>query len=87
MKYIHEAIKRLQPGIPILALHGGMPQLRRVEVYNQFVVKQRACLFATDIAARGLGKFLLCKNITTKKLILKRPKNVVTADGVFDNSL
>lgn len=49
-------MRHLQPGIPILALHGGMPQLRRVEVYNQFMVKQRVCLIATDIAARGLGK-------------------------------
>lgn len=54
VRYIHEAMKRLQPGIPVLGLHGGMPQFRRVEVYNQFVAKQRACLFATDIASRGL---------------------------------
>ena len=55
VKYIHEAMRHLKPGIPIFALHGGMPQLRRVEVYNQFMWKQRVCLFATDIAARGLG--------------------------------
>lgn len=57
VKYVHEALRHLQPGIPILALHGGMPQLRRVEVYNQFMWKQRVCLFATDIASRGLGEF------------------------------
>jgi len=61
---MHEAIKRLHPGLPVLALHGGMPQLRRVETYNQFVVKQRACLFATDIAARGLGRVLLSDRVT-----------------------
>lgn len=54
VKYVHEAMRHLQPGIPIFALHGGMPQLRRVEVYNQFMCKERVCLFATDIAARGL---------------------------------
>ncbi|KAL4232674.1 ATP-dependent RNA helicase [Mactra antiquata] len=54
VKYVHEALGLLQPGIPVLALHGGMPQLRRVEVYNKFMVKQRVCLIATDIAARGL---------------------------------
>ncbi|WAR08060.1 DDX10-like protein [Mya arenaria] len=54
VKYVYEAMRRLRPGIPVMALHGGLPQLRRVEAYNQFVNKQRACLFATDIAARGL---------------------------------
>ena len=39
----------------MLALHGGMPQLKRVAAYNQFIWKQNAVLFATDIAARGLG--------------------------------
>ena len=56
VKYIFEAFKKLQPGIPVLALHGGMPQLKRVAAYNQFIWKQTAVLFATDIAARGLGK-------------------------------
>jgi len=55
VKYVYEAMRRLRPGVPVMALHGGMPQLRRVETYNQFVNKQRAVLFATDIAARGLG--------------------------------
>ena len=56
MKYVFEAFKRLHPGITVLALHGGMPQLKRVAAYNQFIWKQTAVLFATDIAARGLGK-------------------------------
>jgi hypothetical protein len=30
--------------------------MRRMEVYNEFVRKRAAVLFATDIAARGLGK-------------------------------
>jgi len=46
----------LRPGITVLALHGAMHQLKRVAVYNQFCRKKNAVLFATDIAARGLGK-------------------------------
>jgi hypothetical protein len=34
-----------------------MNQMKRVAVYDQFCRKQHAVLFATDIAARGLGKF------------------------------
>ena len=32
--------------------------MRRMEVYNEFVRKKAAVLFATDIAARGLGENL-----------------------------
>ncbi|XP_052241944.1 probable ATP-dependent RNA helicase DDX10 isoform X2 [Dreissena polymorpha] len=59
VRYVFEAMKRLQPGIPIMALHGGMSQLKRVEAYNHFLNKQRVCLFATDIAARGLVNWVL----------------------------
>ena len=55
---MYEAFKKLQPGIPVLALHGGMPQLKRVAAYNQFIWKQNVVMFATDIAARGLGKVI-----------------------------
>ena len=55
VKYVYEAIKRLRPGVTVLSLHGAMNQLKRVAVYNQFCRKQHAVLFATDIAARGLG--------------------------------
>ncbi|KAM4738978.1 putative ATP-dependent RNA helicase DDX10 [Anableps anableps] len=54
VQYLFRAFCRLRPGIPILALHGKQQQMKRVEVYNSFVKKQSAVLFATDIAARGL---------------------------------
>ena len=44
----------MHPGVSILALHGRQQQMRRMEVYNEFVRKRAAVLFATDIAARGL---------------------------------
>lgn len=61
MKFIHEIFRRLRPGVTVLALHGAMNQLKRVDTYNQFCRKQNAVLFATDIAARGLGK--LAENV------------------------
>ena len=55
VKYIYEAFRRLRPGVTLLCLNGDMKQLKRVAVYEQFCRKNHALLFATDIAARGLG--------------------------------
>lgn len=55
VQYLFRVFCRLRPGISVLALHGKQPQMKRVEVYNDFVRKKAAVLFATDIAARGLG--------------------------------
>jgi len=46
----------MRPGISILALYGSLHQLKRMAIYEDFCKKQHAVLFATDIAARGLGK-------------------------------
>ncbi|KAM7337594.1 probable ATP-dependent RNA helicase DDX10 isoform X1 [Alexandromys fortis] len=54
VQYLFRVFCRLRPGISILALHGRQQQMRRMEVYNEFVRKRAAVLFATDIAARGL---------------------------------
>ncbi|XP_060887417.1 probable ATP-dependent RNA helicase DDX10 [Labrus mixtus] len=54
VQYLFRIFCRLRPGTPILALHGKQQQMKRVEVYNEFLKKQNAVLFATDIAARGL---------------------------------
>ncbi|XP_044217599.1 probable ATP-dependent RNA helicase DDX10 [Thunnus albacares] len=54
VQYLFRTFCRLRPGIPVLALHGKQQQMKRVEVYNDFLRKQNAVLFATDIAARGL---------------------------------
>lgn len=55
VQYLFRIFCRLRPGISVLALHGKQQQMKRVEVYNDFVRKTSAVLFATDIAARGLG--------------------------------
>lgn len=41
-----------------MALYGKQKQLKRVAIYNDFCKKTEAVLFATDIAARGLGEYL-----------------------------
>ncbi|XP_038124306.1 probable ATP-dependent RNA helicase DDX10 isoform X2 [Cyprinodon tularosa] len=54
VQYLYRAFCRLRPGTPVLALHGKQQQMKRVEVYDSFVKKSSAVLFATDLAARGL---------------------------------
>ncbi|XP_064208497.1 probable ATP-dependent RNA helicase DDX10 isoform X2 [Anguilla rostrata] len=54
VQYLFRVFCRLRPGLPILALHGKQQQMKRMEVYNDFIRKKAAVLFATDIAARGL---------------------------------
>ncbi|CAL8256040.1 unnamed protein product [Merluccius merluccius] len=54
VQYLFRAFCRLRPGTPVLALHGKQQQMKRMEVYKDFVGKKSAVLFATDIAARGL---------------------------------
>ncbi|XP_064617885.1 probable ATP-dependent RNA helicase DDX10 [Liolophura sinensis] len=54
VKFVYEVFKKLRTGLTTLCLHGGMHQLKRVAMYDQFCRKKHAVLFATDIAARGL---------------------------------
>ncbi|XP_027324338.2 probable ATP-dependent RNA helicase DDX10 [Anas platyrhynchos] len=54
VQYLFRVFCKLQPGLPVLALHGKQQQFKRMEVYTCFVRKKAAVLFATDIAARGL---------------------------------
>lgn len=57
VQYLFRVFCKLQPGLPVLALHGKQQQMKRMEVYTCFVRKKAAVLFATDIAARGLGMY------------------------------
>ncbi|XP_068600054.1 LOW QUALITY PROTEIN: probable ATP-dependent RNA helicase DDX10 [Brachionichthys hirsutus] len=54
VQYLFRVLCRLRPGTPVLALHGKQQQMKRVQVYTDFVGKQSAVLLATDLAARGL---------------------------------
>ena len=54
VRFVQQSFRKLRPFVPLLALHGGMPQMRRTETYEEFCNKKFVFLFATDIAARGL---------------------------------
>ena len=55
VKFFYEVFRRVRPGNPLMALYGKQKQLKRVGIYEEFCRKSNAVLFATDIAARGLG--------------------------------
>jgi ATP-dependent RNA helicase DDX10/DBP4 len=44
----------MQPGVPLMALHGKLKQETRTRLYFDFLQRPHAVLFATDVAARGL---------------------------------
>lgn len=54
VRFVFEAFRRLQPGVPLLHLHGKQKQSARLDTYSRFARAQHAVLLATDIAARGL---------------------------------
>ncbi|KAG9313760.1 hypothetical protein JVU11DRAFT_6119 [Chiua virens] len=54
VRFVFEAFCKMQPGIPLLHLHGKQKQSARLTMYGRFTSSQHAVLFATDIAARGL---------------------------------
>jgi len=55
----------MRPGVSLLSLYGSLHQLKRMSIYESFCRKQHAVLFATDIAARGLGDETLVKIFPT----------------------
>ena len=62
VRFVHEVFRRLRPGVTVLALHSKMKYMKRLAMYESFVRKQYAVLFATDIAARGLGTGPCCSH-------------------------
>lgn len=54
VRHAWELFCSLQPGVPVMALHGKLVQHKRTKIYFDFLQRPRAVLFATDIAARGL---------------------------------
>ncbi|ORX47726.1 DEAD-domain-containing protein [Hesseltinella vesiculosa] len=53
-RFVFECFCKLQPGIPLMALHGKQKQTKRVDIFRKFGQAEHAVLFCTDIAARGL---------------------------------
>ncbi|OAR02545.1 hypothetical protein LLEC1_06251 [Akanthomyces lecanii] len=54
VRFVYESFRHLQPGIPLLHLHGRQKQVQRLEITNRFAEAKQACLFATDVVARGI---------------------------------
>lgn len=54
VRHAWELFCALQPGLPVMALHGKLAQERRTKIYFDFLQRPHAILFATDVAARGL---------------------------------
>jgi ATP-dependent RNA helicase DDX10/DBP4 len=54
VRFVYEALKRLQPGVPLLHLIGRQKQEARLAVTKRFRAAKYSCLFATDVVARGI---------------------------------
>ncbi|KAF8584632.1 DEAD-domain-containing protein [Ramaria rubella] len=54
VRFVFETFCKIQPGIPLLHLHGKQKQTKRLDIYQRFLTCSHSILFATDIAARGL---------------------------------
>ncbi|ERF71526.1 ATP-dependent RNA helicase DBP4 [Endocarpon pusillum Z07020] len=54
VRFLYEALRHLQPGLPLLHLHGRQRQAARLDITTRFSSSKNACLLATDVAARGL---------------------------------
>ncbi|MCJ1230737.1 ATP-dependent RNA helicase dbp4 [Toensbergia leucococca] len=54
VRFVYESFRHLQPGIPLLHLHGRQKQTARLDITTKFSATRNSCLFATDVVARGL---------------------------------
>lgn len=54
VRFVYETFRQLQPGIPLLHMHGRQKQAARMQVTQRFTSSKHACLFATDVVARGV---------------------------------
>jgi ATP-dependent RNA helicase DDX10/DBP4 len=54
VRFVYESFRHLQPGIPLLHLHGRQKQSARLDITSKFSATKNSCIFATDVVARGL---------------------------------
>ncbi|CED83268.1 dead-domain-containing protein [Phaffia rhodozyma] len=54
VRFVYETFCKLHPGVPLLELHGKQKQTKRLDIFHRFTTTSTCCLFATDVAARGL---------------------------------
>lgn len=54
VRFVYESFRHMQPGIPLLHLHGRQKQSARHDITSKFSSSKNSCIFATDVVARGL---------------------------------
>lgn len=54
VRFVYETFRQLHIGIPLYHLHGKQKQTARADITARFSAMGASCLFATDVAARGL---------------------------------
>ena len=54
VRFVYEAFRQMQPGIPLMHLHGRQKQTARLDITTKFSASKQSCLLATDVVARGL---------------------------------
>ncbi|KAH7353562.1 DEAD/DEAH box helicase [Plectosphaerella cucumerina] len=54
VRFVYESFRHLSPGVPLLHLLGKQKQVQRMEITRRFAEANHACLFATDVVARGV---------------------------------
>lgn len=54
VRFVYESFRHLQPGIPLLHLHGRQKLSARLDITSSFSAAKNSCIFATDVVARGL---------------------------------
>ncbi|KAL8950850.1 MAG: hypothetical protein Q9222_003148, partial [Ikaeria aurantiellina] len=54
VRFVYESFRHMQPGIPLLHLHGRQKQTARLDITRKFSATKNSCLLATDVVARGL---------------------------------
>jgi len=54
VRFVYESFRHLQPGIPLMHLLGNQKLSVRLDTTAKFSASKNACIFATDVVARGL---------------------------------
>ncbi|EAW06779.1 RNA-dependent ATPase HCA4 [Aspergillus clavatus NRRL 1] len=54
VRFVYESFRHMQPGIPLMHLHGRQKQGGRLDIMTNFSQAKHCVLFSTDVAARGL---------------------------------
>ncbi|KAI0106161.1 DEAD-domain-containing protein [Nemania sp. FL0031] len=54
VRFAFETMRHLRPGLPLYHLLGAQKQAQRMQITSSYAASKQACLFATDVVARGV---------------------------------